>query len=234
MLESLAERAVEAATAAGAGDAEAAAQDSVGREIRVFGGEVESLTEAGESGLGVRAWIDGRVGFAYGTDLSDSGVAAIARDAVEAARVSDPDEFAAAPAADAGPPAQDNGFFDPQAGAMPTEEKVGLAKAIERSAREADGRIVSVETTVYVDEEVRSALASSRGVGGSYEASFAYAYRQAIASEKDSKETGLGFGLGRSPIALDPEAIGREAAERATQLLGAAKPPSRTCPVVLD
>jgi PmbA protein len=35
-------------------------------------------------------------------------------------------------------------------------------------------------------------------------------------------------------MALDPEAIGREAAERSVQLLGAEKPASRGCPVVLD
>ena len=233
-LEAIAGRAVAAALDAGAGDAEAAAQDSVGREIRVFAGEVESLTEAGETGLGVRAWIEGRVGFAYGTDLSAEGVAAIGRDAVEAAQVSDPDKFAAAPEpVDAVAPPAD-GFFDPQVGAMPTAEKVGLAKAVERHAREADERVVAVETTVYVDEEVRSALRSSTGVGGSYEASFSYAYLQAIAAENGSKQTGLGFGLGRSPVSLDPEAIGREAGERAVALLGASKPASRSCPVVLD
>ena len=37
-LEALAERAVAAALDAGAGDAEAATQDSVGREIRIFDG----------------------------------------------------------------------------------------------------------------------------------------------------------------------------------------------------
>ena len=57
----IATRAVEAALSAGAGDAEAYVQDSVGREIRIFEGEVESLTEAGERGLGVRCWIDHRV-----------------------------------------------------------------------------------------------------------------------------------------------------------------------------
>jgi len=234
-LESLAARAVDAAVAAGAGDAEATAQDSVGREIRVFEGEVESLTEAGERGLGVRAWIDGRVGFAYGTDLSAEGVEGIAADAVEAARVSDPDEFAAAPEPSGEGPAGDAAaYFDSQVAAMPTEEKVGLAKAIERSAREADSRVIGIETTVYVDEEVRSALASSKGLGGAYEATFAYAYLQAIAQEGGDKQTGLGFGLGRSPVALDPEAIGREAGERAVALLGATKPASRSCPVVLD
>src|SRR5215218_6812948 len=101
-LDALARRAVEAALAAGAGDAEGYVQDSVGRDIRIFDGEVESLTEAGERGLGVRCWIDHRVGYAYGTDLTEDGVRGIAADAVEAARVADPDEFAAAPSTDGG------------------------------------------------------------------------------------------------------------------------------------
>ena len=46
--------------------------------------------------------------------------------------------------------------------------------------------------------------------------------------------TGLGVGLGRDPAALDPEAIGAEAAERALALVGARQPESRRCPVVLD
>jgi PmbA protein len=235
-LEALAARAIDAAVAAGAGDAEGVAQDSVGREIRVFDGEVESLSEAGERGLGLRAWIDGRVGFAYGTDLSDSGVEGIARDAVGAARVADSDEFASAPDPVSDGAAEDAGdaFYDPALAAATTESKVELAKAIEGAARAADERVVAVETTVYVDEEVRSALASSRGLGGSYEATFAYAYLQAIAQENGSKQTGLGFGLARSPGALDAEEIGREGATRAVQLLGASKPPSRSCPVVLD
>src|SRR5436190_7808522 len=97
-LAAIAQRAVEAAAAAGATDAEAYVEDSVGREIRVFDGEVESLTDAGQRGLGVRCWIDHRSGYAYGTDLTEAGLREIAAGAVEAARVADADEFAAAPA----------------------------------------------------------------------------------------------------------------------------------------
>ena len=46
--------------------------------------------------------------------------------------------------------------------------------------------------------------------------------------------TGLGVAMGRDPAALDPEAIGAEAAERALALVGARQPESRRCPVVLD
>ncbi len=91
-----------------------------------------------------------------------------------------------------------------------------------------------METVVYADEEQRVAIASSTGLAGAFEATTAYAYLQAIAEAGGDKQTGLGFGMGRSPQGLDEEAIGREAAERAASLLGARKPGSRTCPVVLD
>jgi PmbA protein len=234
-LEAIAERAVEAALAAGAGEAEAYVQDSVGREIHIFDGEVESLTEAGERGLGVRCWIDHRAGYAYGTELSEEGLGGIARDAVETARIADADEFAAAPSADgAAAPPEIPGLHDPTLAQWTTEQKIELAKGIEQAAREADERVVGVETAVYADEEQRVAIASSTGLAGAFEATTAYAYLQAIAEAGGDKQTGLGFGMGRSPEGLDEEEIGREAAERAASLLGARKPGSRTCPVVLD
>jgi PmbA protein len=227
-------RAIDAALAAGAEAAEAYAQDSHGREIRVFDGEVESLTDAGERGVGVRTWIAGRVGYAYGTDLSDEGVTQLAAASAEAARVADPDEFAAAPEVGGAAPPEIPGLFDPALSEWSTERKVQLAKAIEAAARAGDERIEAVETTVYVDEASRVEIASSTGLTGSAEATSCYAYLQAIAADGGDKQTGLGFGMARSPEALDAEAIGREAAQRATSLLGATKPDSRTCPVVLD
>jgi PmbA protein len=232
-LEKIAGHAVEAALDAGAGDAEAFVQDSTGLEARIFDQRVESLTEAGERGLGVRVWIDGRAGYAYGTDLGSEGIAAIAAGAVEAARVADPDEFAAAPEP-LGEPEPIEGLADPAARRWETEDKVELAIAIERAARETDDRVVAVETTVFVDERAAMALASSRGVAGGYEVTYCYAYLSAIAEQADDRQTGLGFGMGRSPATLEAESIGREAAERSTSLLGATKPASRTCPVVLD
>jgi len=78
--------AVDAALAAGAGDAEAFATEAGEREVRVHGGEVESLTAATQRGIGLRAWIGNRVGFAFGTDLGEPGAADLARRAVEAPR----------------------------------------------------------------------------------------------------------------------------------------------------
>jgi PmbA protein len=231
-LSGTAARAVEAAVAAGAGAAEAYASRDSGREVRVHGGEVESLTAATQSGVGVRAWIGGRVGYAYGTDLSEAGVVAIAGRAAEAAAAADEDEFAAPPE----PTALEGlaGLSDPSVAAWTAADAAALALTVERTALAADPRVAGVEQVVYADSAERVAVASSTGLAGEYESSDCFAYLQALAAGEGGKETGLGFGLARGPAGLDPEAIGAEGAARATAMIGAVKPASRSCPVVLD
>jgi len=231
-LSAVAHRAVEAATAAGASDAEAYVSRESGREVRVHGGEVESLTAAVQTGVGIRAWSGHRVGYAYGTDLSEAGVAEIAARAAEAAEVADPDEFAAPPQ-----PAEIEalpGLSDPSVAEWEASRLAELALTVERTALASDPRLVGVEQAVYADAAEQVAIASSTGVAGEHETSTCYAYLQALAEGEGARETGLGFGLARGPRDLDPEAIGAEGAQRALEMIGAGKPESRSCPVVLD
>ncbi|HEU4906848.1 MAG TPA: DNA gyrase modulator, partial [Solirubrobacterales bacterium] len=221
------------ALAAGAGDAEAYVSEAERREVRVHDGEVESLTAATERGLGLRVWIGGRVGYAFGVDLSAAGLAEVAARAVEAARVADEDEFAAAPNEN-GEATAVEGLSDPGLAEWSPDRIAALALAVERAALEADPRIAAVEQAVYADSTERVAIASTTAPGGEYETTSCYAYLQALAEGEAGRETGLGFGLARGPAALDPEAIGREGAARATEMIGSSKPPSRSCPVVLD
>ena len=230
-LDAAARRAVEAAVDAGASDAEAWAEESTSRRVRVYAGEVESLSDAGGRGIGVRAFAGTRAGYAYGTDLSDEGVAETARAAREAAELADEDEYEGLPEA-VGTSDVDGlasaGFAD-----WPTERVVDLALAVDRAARAPEG-VTQVENSVYSDGRGSVALANSRGFAASYEATQAWAYSSAFAGEGADLMTGLGVGMGRDPAALDPEAIGTEAAERALALAGARQPESRRCPVVLD
>ena len=225
--------ALDAATDAGAGAAEAWAERSRDREVRVHAGEVESLTTATEAGVGVRAWIGGRAGYAFATDLTEAGLRGLAEAAVGAAQVADADQFARPPEP-AGEPASLEGIRDPSVAEWDEASVVELAKRVEQVALKADSRIDSVEQAVYVDADASVAIASSEGIAASYEASQCYAYLQALAGDADERQSGLGFEVGRGPGSLDPEAIGAEAAERAVAMLAAKKPGSRSCPVVLD
>ncbi len=241
----LARRAVEATLAAGASDAEAYASEDSEREVRAHGGEVESLTAATKRGIGVRAWIDRRVGYAYGTDLSTAGITSLSQRAASAARIADEDPHAGPPelpvrlmgemtTKGAPEPLPPPVLTDDSLGEWGVDRVAGLALAIERAALAADDRVAGVEQAVYADSTERVAIVSSRGIAGEYEATSCYGYTQALAEGEGTRETGLGFDLGRGPASLDPEAIGREAAERAAAMIGAGKPTSRSCPVLLD
>ena len=222
---------MEAAVAAGASDAEAWAEESTSRRVRVYAGEVESLSDAGGRGIGVRAFAGTRAGYAYGTDLSDEGVAETARAAREAAELADEDEYEGLPE-ELGT-SEVHGLASEGFADWPTERVVELALAVDRAARAPEG-VTQVENSVYSDGRGSVALANSRGFAASYESTQAWAYSSAFAGEGADLMTGLGVGMGRDPGALDPEAIGTEAAERALALAGARQPESRRCPVVLD
>lgn len=230
-LEQAAARAVEAAAAAGADDAEAWVERSVEREIRVYEGEVESLTDATSSGVGIRSFKGGRWGYAYGTDLSDAGMKELAAAADGAAAVADPDEHAGLPdefgAADVG------SLYSDALADWDTGRKSELAIEIERVARSREG-VSQVEEVMYADGSSDVAVANSRGFSASYRSTISYAWASAFAGQGSDLMTGLGVGMARDPGGLDPEAIGAEAAERALALVGARQVESRRCPVVLD
>ena len=230
-LEQAATAALEAAEAAGATDAEAWAEERQGLEVRVYQEAVESLTDAGGRGLGLRVFVDGRAGYAYGTDLSDEGLRALAQTAHAGAAAADTDEYGGLP--DAFGDTEVEGLHSPAIEDWSTERKVELATAVDRAARAREG-VTQVEQTVYADSRGRVAIANSRGFASAYEASSAYAYSSAFAGEGADLMTGLGVGMARDPGGLDPDAIGAEAAERALALVGARQPESRRCPVVLD
>jgi PmbA protein len=230
-LEQTAAAAVEAARAAGAQDAEAWAEERQGLELRVYDGAVESLTDAGGRGLGLRVFLDGRSGYAYGTDLSDDGLRALAEAAQGGAACADPDEFGGLPESFGA--SSISGLHSPEIERWTTERKVDLAVAVDRAARAVKG-VTQVEQTVYADTRERVAIANSRDFASSYEASSAWSYSSAFAGEGADLMTGLGVGLARDPAGLDAEAIGTEAGERALALVGARQPESRRCPVVLD
>jgi PmbA protein len=230
-LDDAARRAVEAALSSGASDADAWVEESTSRRVRVYAGEVESLSDAGGRGVGVRAFAGRRAGYAYGTDLSDDGVAEVARAAREAAELADEDEHEGLPE-EAGR-AEVDGLASPSFADWSTERVVELVLEVDSAARAREG-VTQVENSVYSDARGSVALANSRGFEASYSATQAWAYSSAFAGAGADLMTGLGVGMGRDAGALDPEAIGAEAAERALALVGARQPESRRCPVVLD
>jgi PmbA protein len=201
-------------------------------EVKVYSGEVESLSSAESRGVGVRVIAGGRLGYAYAADPDPAELAEIVEQARTNAALASPDDGNVLPPPQPVQPLE--GILLADLERSSTEDKVGLAFAVERACREADARVKGVETAQYGEGISRTAIVSTTGVETASERGDCWAVAYALAGAGDETQTGFGLTIARRPADLDVEGAGREAAERAVRMLGARKPPTEKMPVLLD
>ena len=207
-------------------------------EIRAYDGQIESLSSATSSGVGVRVLLDGgeegnRLGFAWAGSLEDDVVAVAVAEARDNAAYATPDPSVALAAPD-GVSAAELDLWDPTLEKTPTDSKVDIALALERQVRGADPRIRQVSSADYGDQRIEVALASTTGIRSFTRRTSVFLSVSAIAGEGSDTQTGSGFSVGRGPSDLDPERAALDAVERSTRMLGAEKAASGRCTVVFD
>ena len=202
--------------------------------VKTYLGEVESISAAKPRGAGVRVIVDGRAGFAYTTDLDDSGLDDVVSRARESSRFATEDEAVGVADAWTEAPSDVEGLIDPTLVEITPDQKVAFAVELERATRTADKRIRTVEEAMYADSESTVAIATTTGLTGTYSSTDAWCYSYAIAAEGDDTQVGFEFDVARGFGGLDGAAVAARAAERAVGTLGASKIPSARMPVVFD
>lgn len=217
---------------------EAYAARSKGTEVKVFGGEVESLAAENTEGVGVRVVVDGRQGFAWAGSLEPDIVAETLAEARDNAGFGSPDEYLGLPGPDdAADPGGERAALDLWRDALLTtsaDDKVALALELERAVMGADDRVRGVRTVSYGDGATEMALANSLGVEASSRRTVCSISALTLAGEDVGTRTGYGFSVGREPSQLDVSEAAAMAVERAVRLLGATQPKSRRLSVVFD
>ncbi len=208
-------------------------------EVRAYEGEVESLTSADSSGVGIRVLVDGpgdagsQVGFAWAGSLDPAVIGATLADARDNARFATPDPDVVLAEPD-GVTTAELDLWDESVTATPIEKKVALALDLERATRAADPRVRQVSSADYSDSRVEVALASTTGISSNQRRTNAFLSVDAIAGEGAETQTGTGFSVGRGPGELVAEEAMDDAVLRATRMLGAQKVRSTHCTVVFD
>ena len=230
--ESFVRAAIEAALAAGAGSAEAFFARSNSTTAEVSGGKPEDVKAREGSGVGVRVFVEDRLGFAHTSDLSYSGVRLAAEGAVANAESAFADKNNALPEAASEYP--DIERFDAGLSSVGLDERIEKALLIESSARALDKRITKVRKASISDSSIESLLANSNGVflwrrGTSCAASL-------LAVAESDGDAQMGWDFDHSPYfnKLEVESVGRNAARRAVDQLGARQIDTTTAPVILD
>jgi PmbA protein len=201
--------------------------------VRVYDGEVESLTSADTSGAGVRVLRDGRVGFAHCGSLDPQVLADTLLEARDNCAFGETDEFNGLAEPDGVPVVPRNAWSAPVV-ANPVDRKVELALELERRVRSLDPRVTGCRTTAFGDAWGESAIVSTTGVRATDRGASCSVSTQPLARHGGETQAGFGHDAARDPDELDLERVAAEAVERATRLLGATKPASGRLTVVLE
>ena len=202
-------------------------------EVRAYEGEVESLTVAESSGVGIRVIRDGRQGFAYAGTLEPDALVEVMREARDNLGFATPDEHCSLAVPDGVAPVGMDLYREALLD-LSIDAKVQMALDLERLTLSVDPRISGVESAEYSDSVSSSAVATTTGIRSTSRETGCFLSAYALAEQDGETQTGFGFSLGRQPGDLDVEAAAAEAAERSTRMLGAVKPSSGRMTVVFD
>ncbi|MDH5491541.1 MAG: TldD/PmbA family protein, partial [Myxococcales bacterium] len=235
----LGERVVEAARAAGADVAEAVVRAGSHLTTKVRMREPELVEEAGSRALGLRVMLGQQVAVTYTSDLEERGVKRLVEDALELARLSEPDPFAGPPDPSLLSRAEDHrdlNVYDPSVAELGADEALARALAGEEAAFATDARITNSEGSSFSRVEGSSVLVTSGGFLGTNRGSYASIVVSPVADDTDGKKrSGYHWAAKRHLAELeDARLVGEEAARRTLRKLGAGKIDSAELPVVFE
>lgn len=204
-------------------------QDSLSLEVRQR--EVDAMKSSRNQGIALRVREEGRIGFSFATDLTDSSFERMLEQARASAKAFEPNEFARFSDESAAPP--DLPLVDP-APRRSTEEAIESARQIEAAALSTDERVKRIRKASYAESNGWEWLLNSHGLFRCAQSTFFSASVLAIAEADGESESGGEFQFGRTWGELDYDWVGREAARRAVGGLGGRPIPTGVRPIVFE
>ncbi len=225
---------IERARRAGADAGDAVYVGSGSESVSVRLGKLEDVERSESESVGLRVFVGGASASIGSTDLGDAALDELASRAVAMARLAPADKFAGLAAEDLllrGPlpdlDLEDATERSPADLRLMAEEAEDSARAI-RGVTNSEGGGASTGRGLF-------ALATSHGFSGAYAASSHSLSASVVAGEGSAMQRDYSWRSARHAAdLLSPEAIGREAGERAVRRLNPGRVKSGPMPVVFD
>ncbi len=223
-LSDIAARALELAKRLGASEADVLASESTDFDVKVADGAVLSLSQATRKSLGLRLFVEGRLGF---VTTSDFGVASLTQ-AVERALAmareagADPHNGLAEIAPGIRDAAKALDLYDDAVVALSAETKIAWAHALEDAARATDARVRKFRDSGVSTSVGENVLATSSGAVRTHHGTSIALWCNPVAEQDGQLQTEVWYDAKTHVADLEAvESIGRVAATRAARMLGA-------------
>lgn len=217
---------------AGADAADAVLVESDALEARVRGEVIDTVVQARERTLGLRALRRGDRGFRSATsstsDLAESAISQMAREAAALAAATADDPAAGLPDGGFAADRPELQLLEPRDRQVELEARIDHARRAESAARALDPRIVNSEGSQASSEFARITYGNSAGFLEDYESGSHVLFAEPIARQNGAMQRDAWISAARRLDDLEaPESVGRRAAQRALARLGAR--PVATC-----
>jgi len=222
-------RLLEGAQIRGADLAEVYLKSSKRLSVDVREQEVEAQESSVDFGYSLRVIKDRRLGFSYSREAADADE--VIGNALEASRWVREDEYLDLPEDRECPSLR---IFDEAIASMNTDGAVSSALAIEKAAVASDGRIRKVRKASALFSSREVLIMNSKGLKKGWSSTSCSGRITLVAEEKGDSQTGWDFSGSRFLSGVFFEDVGRNAALRALQLLGAGKMKRTRAHVILD
>lgn len=220
----------------GASAVEVVAREETEFSVSVRLGEIDTLTEADSSALGLRVLVDGRQSSVSTSDYRDRSIDELVDEALTLARATSVDESADLPdGAFMATDLPDLELFDPAIEAMSADDRIDMALRAEAAARDVDPRITNFDRGGVGTTVGRTVFANSLGFAGSYDSTMVSLAAIPVANDGGQMQRDHWYDMRRSLAEMEtPESIGQKAARRVLRRLGARKVETCDVPVVFE
>lgn len=229
---SLARLAVKNALQYGADQAEAYGELSRRITVSFSGKHIHSVQVIHDSGLGIRAYINGGLGLSYTMQLNRQAIKEMADKATKLAKVSQKDpHFKSLPEPEK--PKLVKGIYDRELASLQAEDVAKLAENMIKAAQEISREAILRGTLYTIARSY--AVANSLGVDFEEAGTSIFAYmRSIIKKSTQNVGSGMEFDGARNLKDLNAEWVAREATSKALKLLGAQVSKTRKCAILLS
>ena len=199
-------------------------------------GQIETLKQSTDRGMGLRVLIDGRQASVSCSDFGRDALNPLIDEAVNLARATSPDDSAGLPEPEEfATTIPDLDLHDPAVEEMCPEEKIALALRAEQAAVDYSPLITNFDGGGFDSMSSTLILANSLGFAGRYNATTCSLATVPVASDGGRMQRDYWYDMRRRLSEMDsPEEIGVKAAQRTLRKLGARSVPTQTIPVVFE
>jgi PmbA protein len=199
-------------------------------------GEIETLKESTDRGLGLRVLIDGKQASVSGSDFGADSVTSLIEEVVELARLTSPDDTAGLPdSQELAGTIPDLDLYDEAIETLSTEEQIEMALRAERAAQGYSDQIINFDGGGFDSAHGSVIFANSLGFAGEFRSTSCSLAAVPVAAENGKMQRDYWYDVRRKFSELDsPEEIGVMAAKRTLRKLGGRSVPTQSVPVVLE